>query len=284
MSNSSIPFSKLFQSSQLTLGVHHLLPMHIHYWKTWCLPCALHLHIQCFLIALQPRASLQTLHILMLLYFSTTTQSTFIQNVTSISNVNSNSATKHKAKTWTLPWVWQFIFWDKNDLPAGSITLNNTKVRYPSRLMVCWQVSNGCSGTWRVTPSTLIEIACHFPTIPLRLFANSYNSFPPNYFPGPVSLPPSYYTDNSTFGGSVRDVQVRDRGFDPQLHWICSNIVLLGKALCSHVHSLDPGASGYLVGQWRLVCLNSSVRRKRAAGAVCSTGSWDGLWTSRSYD
>ena len=41
--------------------------------------------------------------------------------------------------------------------------------------------------------------------------------------------------------------------------------MLLGKALCSHVHSLDPGVSGYLVGQWRLVCLNSSVRRKMAA-------------------
>ena len=88
----------------------------------------------------------------------------------------------------------------------------------------------------------------------------------------------------SWLSGSMRDVQARDRGFDPQLRWICSNVVLLGKALCSHVHSLDPGVIGYLVGQWRLVCLNSSVHRKMAAGAVCSPGSWDGLWTSRSYD
>ena len=30
---------------------------------------------------------------------------------------------------------------------------------------------------------------------------------------------------------------------------LCSDIVLLGKAFCPHVHSLDPGVSGYLVGQ-----------------------------------
>ena len=30
---------------------------------------------------------------------------------------------------------------------------------------------------------------------------------------------------------------------------LCSDVVLLGKALCPHVHSLDPGVSGYLVGQ-----------------------------------
>ena len=48
--------------------------------------------------------------------------------------------------------------------------------------------------------------------------------------------------------GSVAYKQ-RDCGFDPQLCWIFSEVVLLGKALCSHVHSLDPGVSGYLVGQ-----------------------------------
>ena len=54
----------------------------------------------------------------------------------------------------------------------------------------------------------------------------------------------------SWLSGSVRDVQARDRGFDPRLCRICSDdVVLLGKALCSHVHSLDPGVSGYLVGQ-----------------------------------
>ena len=37
---------------------------------------------------------------------------------------------------------------------------------------------------------------------------------------------------------------------------------------CSHLHSLDPGVSGYLVGQWRLVCLNSSVRQKWQPGCV----------------
>ena len=37
----------------------------------------------------------------------------------------------------------------------------------------------------------------------------------------------------------------------------CAPTLLLGKALCSHMHSLDPGVSGYLVGQWRLPCWNS---------------------------
>ena len=72
--------------------------------------------------------------------------------------------------------------------------------------------------------------------------------------------------------GSLRDVQVRDRRFDPQLRWVCSDVVLLGKALCSHVRCLDPGVSGYLVGQWRLVCLNSSVRWKMAARLYAPQG------------
>ena len=41
----------------------------------------------------------------------------------------------------------------------------------------------------------------------------------------------------SWLSGSVRDIQARDCKFDPWLRWICSHIVLLGKALCSHVHS-----------------------------------------------
>ena len=49
---------------------------------------------------------------------------------------------------------------------------------------------------------------------------------------------------------SVRDLlQARDRGFDPGWADLCPHVVLLGKALCSHVHSLDPGVNGYLVGQ-----------------------------------
>ena len=91
-------------------------------------------------------------------------------------------------------------------------------------------------------------------------------------------------TEASWLSGTVRDVQARGRQFDPRLRWICFDIVLLGKALCWRMHSLDAGVSGYLVGQWRLVSLNSSVRWKNGSRAVCSPGSWDGLWTSRSYD
>ena len=76
----------------------------------------------------------------------------------------------------------------------------------------------------------------------------------------------------SWLSGTVRDLQARDRGFDPRLRWICFDVVLLGKALCSHMHSLDPGVSGYLVRQWRLVCLNRSVRRKMAAGLYAPRG------------
>ena len=72
----------------------------------------------------------------------------------------------------------------------------------------------------------------------------------------------------SWLSGSMRHVQARDRRFDRRLCWICCDVVLLGKALCSHMHSLDPGVSGYLVGQWRLACLNSSMCRKMAAGCM----------------
>ena len=57
---------------------------------------------------------------------------------------------------------------------------------------------------------------------------------------------------------------------------LCWDVVRLGKALCSHVHSIDPGVSGHLVGQWGL-CQNGSR-------AGCSRGSWDGLWMNGSCD
>ena len=72
----------------------------------------------------------------------------------------------------------------------------------------------------------------------------------------------------SWFSGSMCDIQARDHGFDPWLRWICSDGVLLGKALRSHMLSLDPGVCGYLVGQWRLVCLNSSVCWKWQPGCM----------------
>ena len=73
----------------------------------------------------------------------------------------------------------------------------------------------------------------------------------------------------SRLSGNVRDVQARDCGFDSRLRWTCSDVVLLGKALCSHdVHPLDPRVRGYLVGQWRLMCLNSPVHRKWQPGCM----------------
>ena len=57
-------------------------------------------------------------------------------------------------------------------------------------------------------------------------------------------------------------------GLIPSWAELCSDIVLLGKALCRHVHSLDPGMSRYLVGQWRLVCWNGFVRWKWQPGCM----------------
>ena len=64
---------------------------------------------------------------------------------------------------------------------------------------------------------------------------------------------------------------------------LCSDVVLLGKALCLHVHSLHPGVSGYLVGQW-LVCWNSPSALEMAAGLHAPWGvdmayEWTGLVT-----
>ena len=58
------------------------------------------------------------------------------------------------------------------------------------------------------------------------------------------------YHGASWLSGSVRDVQARDLGPIPGCaEYALSDDVLLGKALCSHVQSLDPGVSGYLAGQ-----------------------------------
>ena len=51
----------------------------------------------------------------------------------------------------------------------------------------------------------------------------------------------------SWLSGGVCDLQARDGGFDPRLVELCSDVVFLGKALCSHVHPLDPGVSGSTV-------------------------------------
>ena len=51
-------------------------------------------------------------------------------------------------------------------------------------------------------------------------------------------------------------------GLITSLAEFCWDAVLLGKGLCPHVHSLNPGVSRYLVGQWRLVCLHSSMHWK----------------------
>ena len=73
-------------------------------------------------------------------------------------------------------------------------------------------------------------------------------------------------------GVVVRAVDFGLRDPDSLLSWC--GAVLLGKALHLHVHSLDPGVNGYLVGQRRLACVIEQFSApKMAAETVCSQGS-----------
>ena len=54
----------------------------------------------------------------------------------------------------------------------------------------------------------------------------------------------------SWLSGSMPYLQARDREFDRRVGWIMlQSCAPIGKALWPHVHFLDPGVSGYLVGQ-----------------------------------
>ena len=84
--------------------------------------------------------------------------------------------------------------------------------------------------------------------------------------------------------GSVRDIQARDRGFDPRLRCICST-------LCSYrqgtllTRALSRPRSKWVPSRTVKACVRivNSLRRN-GSWAVCSPGSWDGLWTNRSCD
>ena len=89
----------------------------------------------------------------------------------------------------------------------------------------------------------------------------------------------------SWLSGSVRDLQAGNRWFDPGWPELCSEAVLLDKALCPCTRGLSSPRNEWVpgIGQWRLVCLNSSVRRKWQPGCMLP-GNWDGLWMNRSCD
>ena len=55
------------------------------------------------------------------------------------------------------------------------------------------------------------------------------------------------YCGASWLSGSVRDVDYKREvaGSIPGCAEYVSDVVLLGKGRCSHIHSLDPGVSGY---------------------------------------
>ena len=76
----------------------------------------------------------------------------------------------------------------------------------------------------------------------------------------------------SWLGCRMCNLQGRGRRFELRPGWSCCDVELQGKALCPHMHSLDPGVGGYLVGQWSLVCLNNFCELEMAAGLYASWG------------
>ena len=72
--------------------------------------------------------------------------------------------------------------------------------------------------------------------------------------------------------GSMCHSQVRDCRFDHQLGWLCYDAVPLGKAFYPHVHSLNPGVSGYLAGHWRLLCVGIVSSTVMTAGLCAPQG------------
>ena len=73
-------------------------------------------------------------------------------------------------------------------------------------------------------------------------------------------------TKASWLSGSVRDLQTRYCRFDRRLGWIVLRRCVPKQGTCPHKHCLDRRVRGYLLGQWRLVRLNSSARRKWQPG------------------
>ena len=80
------------------------------------------------------------------------------------------------------------------------------------------------------------------------------------------------------FGGSVHDLQARDRRFDGRLGWICCGAVPLGKAF-TQTCTLSWPRSKWVPGRTEpSVCLTRpSFQRRNGSRAGWSSGSWDGL-------
>ena len=71
---------------------------------------------------------------------------------------------------------------------------------------------------------------------------------------------------------SVRDLWV---SYSRLSCWLCCGVVILGKALYPHVHSLDAGVIRYLAGHGRCVCVLTHFL-KRVFSVVMAAG----LYTS----
>ena len=121
-----------------------------------------------------------------------------------------------------------------------------------------WKQSEGQGFIWG-TEVTFGSRAMPFELI--ETFSNILSLLFPQLFVGHRGSVVACVTYKQEIAGSI-----------PSWGKLCSDIMLLGKALCPHVHSFDPGVSGYLVGQWRLVCLNSSMRQKLGARLCAPQG------------
>ena len=86
----------------------------------------------------------------------------------------------------------------------------------------------------------------------------------------------------SWLSDSVRDLQERDRGFNRQLGWSSCWRCALGQSLYPHVHPLDSGVKvGTLQDRQGLCVWLVMCAKPCGCQAVCSSGSWDGLWMNR---
>ena len=128
------------------------------------------------------------------------------------------------------------------------------------------------------------------PTLPKHTYIDTANT---GGLRSPVAMETSHVISHlacdqsgaSWLSGSMRNLQREIMGSITGWAELCRDM-LLGKALCPHLHSLNPGVSGYLVGQWRILCVWIVPCAGNGSQAVCSPGElrWLLIWMNRSCD
>ena len=143
-----------------------------------------------------------------------------------------------------------------------------------------------CSFISHLNAPGSIQPVCHFRRTELFMHQTHKPSLfyqvPTLYTPGSreCTCGQSTLARNTTWlRGSVRELQARDGGFDPRLGWIMLRRCAPRQGtLPTRALSLNPGVSGCLVGRWRLVCFNSTLRRKWQPGCMPPLGVEMAYW------